>query len=96
MLSSLTASFLLLIKLLSCTRKLTNHKFVLSRTKFKFFECLCVLLGVFKGAVSLRLKDSLIDEENELLGVNLNESLLEVDMTSLLCARMLEAMALSK
>lgn len=37
-----------------------------------------------------------MDDENELLGVNLNESLLDVDITSLLCARMLEATPLSK
>lgn len=70
--------------------------FVLSSTKFKFFDCRCVLLGVFNGPVSLLLRDSLIDEEKELLGVNLNESLLEVDIANLLWARMLEAMPASK
>lgn len=68
------------------SKKSINQTFVLSNTKFRFFGCRCVLFGVFSGPVSLLLRDSLIEDEKELLGVNRNESLLEVDITNLLCA----------
>ena len=54
----------------------------------KLFDCLLVLLGVRKGP-SFLLKLYFIDEENELFGVNLNESLLIEDIANLLCVNIL-------